>query len=71
MTRSVGLEPGRTDDEADVALDVTDLAAVYLGAFSFEQLEVAGRARELRPGGIARASALFATPLPPYCPEGF
>ena len=48
-----------------------DLACAYLGAFSFERLAAAGRARELRPGGLARATALFATPLPPYCPEGF
>jgi predicted acetyltransferase len=68
---SVGSDPGRTDDEADVALDVTDLASTYLGAFSFERLAAGGRARELKPGGLARASALFATPLPPYCPEGF
>jgi predicted acetyltransferase len=68
---SVGSDPGRTDAEADVALDVTDLASVYLGAFTFERLAAAGRARELKPGGLARATALFATPLPPYCPEGF
>ena len=68
---SVEPEPGRTDAEADVALDVADLACAYLGAFSFERLAAAGRAHELRPGGLARATALFATPLPPYCPEGF
>jgi predicted acetyltransferase len=68
---TVGPEPGKTEDEADVAIDVTDLASAYLGAFSFERLAAAGRARELRPGGLARATALFATPLPPYCPEGF
>jgi predicted acetyltransferase len=68
---SIGPEPGRTDAEADVAVDVTDLAAAYLGAFSFERLAAAGRATELRPGGLARATALFATPLPPFCPEGF
>jgi predicted acetyltransferase len=68
---SIGSEPGRTDEEADVALDVTDLASVYLGAFSFERLAAAGRAKEFRPGGLARATALFATPLPPFCPEGF
>ncbi len=67
----VGPEPGRTDDDADVALDVADLASAYLGAFSFERLAAAGRARELRPGGLARATALFATPIPPWCPEGF
>jgi predicted acetyltransferase len=61
----------RVDEDADVALDVADLAAAYLGAFTFERLAAAGRARELRPGGLARATALFATPLPPFCPEGF
>ena len=61
----------RTDDEADVALDVADLASAYLGAFSFERLASAGRAEELREGGLERASALFRTPLPPYCPEVF
>ena len=61
----------RTDADPDVAIDVADLACVYLGAFTFAQLAVAGRARELRAGGIARATALFATPLPPWCPEGF
>jgi predicted acetyltransferase len=68
---AVGTEPGRTDAEADVALDVADLASPYLGAFTFEQLAAAARARELRPGGLARATALFATAIPPYCPEGF
>jgi predicted acetyltransferase len=67
----VGAAPARTDAEADVALHVSDLASAYLGAFSFERLAAAGRARELRPGGLARATALFATPLPPFCPEGF
>jgi predicted acetyltransferase len=68
---AVGPAPGPTDADADVAVDVTDLASAYLGALSFEQLAAAGRAHELRPGGIARATALFATPLPPWCPEEF
>ena len=67
----VGPDPGRTDADADVALDVADLASAYLGAFTFERLAAAGRARELRPGGLARATALFATPIPPWCAEGF
>lgn len=67
----VGPDPRRTNAEPDVGLGIADLASAYLGAFSFEQLALAGRARELRPKGLARASALFATPLPPYCPEGF
>jgi predicted acetyltransferase len=68
---SVGADFGRSDDDADVALHVADLASPYLGAFTFEQLAAAGRVRELRPGGLARATALFATPTPPWCPEGF
>lgn len=68
---AIGEQSGRTDEAADVALDVADLSATYLGAFSFERLAAAGRAKELRPGGLARATALFATPLPPFCPETF
>jgi len=68
---AVGPAPGPSEADADVAIDVTDLASAYLGALSFERLAAAGRARELRPGGLARATALFATPLPPWCPEGF
>jgi len=68
---TVGPEPGTTDADADVALHVGDLASAYLGAFAFERLAAAGRVRELRPGGLARATALFTTPIPPWCPEGF
>jgi predicted acetyltransferase len=68
---AAGASPGRTDAEPDVALHVADLASAYLGAFTFERLAAGGRARELRPGGLARATALFATPIPPHCPEGF
>jgi predicted acetyltransferase len=67
----VGATVGRTDDEPDLALDVADLASAYLGAVGFEQLAGAGRVDELRTGALARASALFHTPLPPYCPEVF
>jgi predicted acetyltransferase len=61
----------RTDAPADVALDVRDLASAYLGGLTFERLAHAGRAEELGPGGTARATALFRTPLPPWCPEEF
>ncbi|HUF02406.1 MAG TPA: GNAT family N-acetyltransferase [Gaiellaceae bacterium] len=67
----IGPECVRTHAEPDVAIDVADLACAYLGAFTFERLAAAGRATELRPGGLARATARFATPIPPYCPEGF
>ena len=51
----------RPSDAADLACDITDIGAVYLGAFGFRQLADAGRVRELDPGAIARADALFRT----------
>jgi predicted acetyltransferase len=67
----VGAEVARTADDADLELDVADLASAYLGAFDFHQLAAGGRTRELRRGGLARASALFRTERMPYCPEEF
>jgi len=67
----VGDDVGRTRQSADLELDVADLASVYLGGFDFHQLAEADRVHELRPGGLERASALFRTPRPPYCPEVF
>ncbi len=67
----VGDEAGKTRHPADLELDTKDLASVYLGAFDFHQLAGAERVRELRPGALERASALFRTVRPPYCPEIF
>jgi predicted acetyltransferase len=61
----------RTDADAELELDVADLASAYLGAFDFEHLAAAERVREHAPGALARASALFRTPRVPYCPEDF
>jgi predicted acetyltransferase len=55
----------------DIALDVADLATVYLGAFTFAELARAGRARECRDGAIAGADRLFATPAAPWCSTMF
>jgi predicted acetyltransferase len=66
-----GGEATRTDDEADLALDVSDLASAYLGGFTFRELRQAGRIDELRDGAIARAEELFRTDLAPWCPEIF
>ena len=60
-----------TTDTADLALDVTDLGAVYLGAFSFAQLARAGRTAELTSGARARADALFVSHVQPWCPQIF
>ena len=60
-----------TEEAAELRLSAADLASAYLGAFTFERLAAAGRVEELADGAIARASALFRTELPPYCPEPF
>lgn len=60
-----------TNEPAELALDITDLGAVYLGAFSFAQLASAGRTVEMVLGARARADSMFATELAPWCPEVF
>jgi predicted acetyltransferase len=62
----------RTDEAADLALDVGELGAAYLGGFTFGELLRAGVVLELKEGGAARADALFLTSGPkPWCPEIF
>jgi predicted acetyltransferase len=67
----VGPSIERTHDDADLELDVADLASAYLGGFDFVELARADRVREVSPGALERASELFRTALPPYCPEVF
>lgn len=67
----VGDDAGKTDAEADLALDVADLASAYLGAFDFHRLVHAGLAVERFEGAAEAASLLFRTDLPPFCPEVF
>jgi predicted acetyltransferase len=62
---------GPSTEPADLACDVTDLGAAYLGGFGFRQLADAGRVRELQPGGAERADALFRTERAPWCPKVF
>jgi predicted acetyltransferase len=61
----------RTDDAADVRLDVTGLGSVYLGGFTFDALVRSSRAHELTEGAAVRADALFRTSIEPWCPEIF
>jgi predicted acetyltransferase len=67
----VGPDAARTDDEAELELDVADLASAYLGAFDFSRLAAAQRVRELVPGALQRATELFRSDRPPYCSEDF
>jgi predicted acetyltransferase len=64
VTRAA-VRPAPAGARVDVSLDIGAVAAVYLGAFRFRDLVQAGRARECRPGAIARADALFATSQAP------
>ncbi len=62
---------GRADVEPDLALDVADLGAAYLGGVRLEELRRAGRLDELRPGAVRAADVLFATARAPWCSTMF
>ncbi|HEY2263935.1 MAG TPA: GNAT family N-acetyltransferase [Streptosporangiaceae bacterium] len=56
---------------ADLALDVTDLGAAYLGGTRLGALAGAGLVTELRPGAVRALSAALATDPAPWCPMVF
>lgn len=60
-----------SDANADLVLTAADLASAYLGGIDMSALAAAGRVAEQTPGAVARAAAMFRTPLPPFCPEVF
>jgi predicted acetyltransferase len=60
----------RTDAAADLALDVRDLAAAYLGGATLAALGQAALVSELRPGALTDASRAFATDLAPHLARG-
>ncbi|MHB8869840.1 MAG: GNAT family N-acetyltransferase [Thermoleophilia bacterium] len=66
-----GAECSRTTRSGDVALDISDLGATYLGAVGFSTLVRAGRVRELTEGAATRADALFRTERAPWCSTHF
>jgi predicted acetyltransferase len=61
----------RTDAAPDLAADITDLGAAYLGGTSLAALARAGRVRELRPGTLNPASTAFGWHRLPAAPEVF
>jgi predicted acetyltransferase len=61
----------RTDDAADLHLDITGVGSVYLGGFTFGELVRGSRAHEFTDGAADRADALFRTNIEPWCPEIF
>jgi predicted acetyltransferase len=60
-----------TTAAADVALDVTELGAAYLGGTTLGAMAAAGLVTELRPGAVRELSAAMAWDLAPWCPVGF
>jgi predicted acetyltransferase len=65
------LDGAKTMEDADLRLDVSDLGSVYLGGFTFGQLQRAGLVDEVRPGAVSRADSAFHTDRAPWCPEIF
>ena len=63
-----GATSKRTDGEPDLEMDVNALASAYLGTVSFRSLRSAGRVREVAPGAVERADAMFASAPAPWCP---
>jgi predicted acetyltransferase len=61
----------RTTDPPDLALDVADLGAAYLGGPTLLALADAGRVRELTAGSLVPASRAFGADRAPFCPETF
>jgi predicted acetyltransferase len=64
-------EVTRTEADADLMCDTTDLASAYLGGIRLAALAAAGRVRELRPGAVRVASLAMAGEVEPYCLEVF
>ena len=56
----------RTDDEAHLRLDVSDLAATYLGNRTIAGQAAAGYVTQLRPGAVAELSAAMRTQTAPH-----
>lgn len=61
----------RTQDAADVGLDVRELGAAYLGGRSLGALARAGLVEERTPGAVQRTAAAFAWPIAPVCSWSF
>ena len=66
-----GGKASRTDEPAEIALDVEALGSAYLGAVSFSELRDALCVEERAEGAVARADALFGWRPLPWCPEIF
>lgn len=66
-----GAECKRTTSDADLALSVRELGAVFLGGGSLLQLARAGRVVEVHPGSLRIAAAAFRNDPAPFCQIAF
>ncbi|MGY4977742.1 GNAT family N-acetyltransferase [Streptomyces sp. 900105755] len=60
-----------TTDTADLALDIAELASVWLGDQSVARLRALGRVQEERVGAAREADALLRASGRPWCPDIF
>jgi predicted acetyltransferase len=61
----------RTDQLADLALDIRELGAAYLGGTRLGTLAAAGLVTELRPRALVGLSAAMTWDPAPWCPQVF
>jgi predicted acetyltransferase len=61
----------RTTDAADIAVDIRELGAAYLGGTKLGTLAAAGLVTELRPGSLSPLSAAMSWDPAPWCPQIF
>jgi predicted acetyltransferase len=60
-----------TSEEAELALDVRELGALYLGGRSAVRMAALGEVSEAVDGAAARVDGLFRTARQPWCPDIF
>jgi predicted acetyltransferase len=56
-----------TEGDADVELDASTLASIYLGGVSPQAFADVGRLRQRSAGSVATMARMFANDRPPYC----
>lgn len=61
----------RASGDAELSLDRRALASAHLGGHRFAELAQAGLVRELAPGALARADAMFQPERAPWCQTEF
>ncbi|HEY6496796.1 MAG TPA: GNAT family N-acetyltransferase [Trebonia sp.] len=61
----------RTDEPADLAVDIRELGAAYLGGTRLGTFGAAGLVRELTPGALVRLSSAMTWDPAPWCPQIF